>query len=203
MKRFAIIVAVLVAGCRGVRRLADVGRHAVAQHGVAPQGHAHHVGPQDRQERQVGGRAGLAVLRQSRCRRRCRADRHQQRSDPRCEAGRRSRRGDGVPRGDRRVHVAGDVREALVGPRQRLAVPGHRVVAARHRRHRLLRDQSRPGDRRRSRRLPRQEQRRRGEGRKAHGHERSGRDLDVRHDRRGRIVPAQPLQLVAGRRTRT
>ena len=39
---------------------------------------------------------------------------------------------------DRRVHVAGDVREAVVGPRQRLAVPGHRQLAAGHRRHRLL-----------------------------------------------------------------
>ena len=46
------------------------------------------------------------------------------------EAGRRSRRADGVSRSDRRVPVAGDVREAVVGPRQRLAVPGHRLVAA-------------------------------------------------------------------------
>ena len=51
---------------RGVRGLADVGRHAEPQHGVADEGPADDVGRQDRQEREVGRRARLAVLRQSR-----------------------------------------------------------------------------------------------------------------------------------------
>ena len=59
------------------------------------------------------------------------------------EAGRRSRRADGVPRVGRRVPVAADAREARVGPRQRLAVSGRRLVAARRGQARLLRQQPR------------------------------------------------------------
>ena len=76
-------------------------------------------------------------------RRRRGAGRHQQRSDARPEAGRRSRRRDGVSRRDRRVHVAGDLRKARLGPRQRLAVPGYCQLAADHARRRLLYDQPR------------------------------------------------------------
>ena len=49
----------------------------------------------------------------------------------RSEAGGRSRRADGVPRIRRRVPVAADAREAVVGPRERLAVSGRGLVAAR------------------------------------------------------------------------
>ena len=84
-------------------------------------------------------------------------------------------------------------------PRQRLAVPGHCLIPARDRGGRLLRLQSRPGGGRRSRWLPRQDQRRRGQGREADRQDRSRLHLDLRHDGRGGLVPAQPRQLVAGR----
>ena len=113
------------------RRLADVGRHAGSQHGLEHEGPADRVGRQDEEEREVGGRAGLAELRQSGRGGRHGVRRHEQRAAARSEAARRPRRADGVPRIGRRVPVAAHAREARVRPRERLAVPGRRVVAAR------------------------------------------------------------------------
>ena len=94
-------------------------------------------------------------------------DRHQQRSDARSEAARRSRRADGVQRRDRRVHVAGDVRKAVVGPRQRLALPGHRQLADGRARRRVLHVEPRPDHRRRSQGVSRRRERRAVQGREA------------------------------------
>ena len=47
--------------------------------------------------------------------------------------------------------------------------------------------------------LPRQRERRPGHGREADRPDRRRRDLDVRHDGGGRLLPAQPGELVAGR----
>ena len=131
-----------------------------------------------------------------------RDDRHQQRSDARSETARRSRRADGVQRGDRRVHVAGDVREAVVGPRQRLAVPGHRQLADGAARRGLLHVQPRHDHRRRPQGLSRRRERRSVQGREADRQDRHRHHLDVRHDGRGRLVPAQPRELLAGDRRR-
>ena len=57
---------------------------------------------------------------------------------------------------DGSVPVAGGARQAGGRPRQRLAVPGHLLVAARRERHRLLRVEPRRSDGGRHRRLPRQ-----------------------------------------------
>ena len=142
------------ASARGVgRRLADVGRHADPQHGVADDGPADDVGRQDRQEREVGRRARLAVLRQS-----------GGRPAASCSIGTNNEAmRDPKQAGDRGVLMA--FREAtgefmwqatfeklVVGPRQRLAVPGHRQLAADHRRRRLLHHQPRHDRRRRPRR---------------------------------------------------
>ena len=102
------------------------------------------VGRQDQEEREVGRRPRLAELRQRRRRRRHRLRRHQQRRA--CAI--RSRPGDrGVlmafKRGHRRVPLAAHAREAHLGPRQRLAVPGRRLVAARRGQQALLRQQPR------------------------------------------------------------
>ena len=129
-----------------------------------------------------------------------RARRHEQRERARSEAARRSRRADGVPRVDRRVHVAGDVREAVVGPRQRLAVPGHRVVAAgRSDDNAYFVSNRARAHRRRHAGLPRQRERRPVQGREADRQDRRRHPLDVRHDGGGRQLSAQPRQLVAGR----
>ena len=84
------------------------------------------------------------------------------------------------------------------GPRQRLAVPGHRQLAAGHPRRRLLHDQPRHDRRRGPAGLSRQRERRAGQGREADRQGRPRHHLDVRHDRGGRRVPAQPRQLLAG-----
>ena len=76
--------------------------------------------------------------------------------------------------------------EARVGPRQRLAVPGRRLVAARRGRAALLREQPRRGLLPRHPGLPRQRERRPGQGREADRPVRRRRDLVVRHDGGGR-----------------
>ena len=114
------------------------------------------------------------------------------------EAGRRPRRADGVPRVGRRVPLAADARQARVGPRQRLAVPGRRLVAARRGRAALLRQQPRRRLLPRHPGLPRQRERRPGQGREADRPDRRRRHLVVRHDGGGRRVSAQPVELVAG-----
>ena len=91
-----------------------------------------------------------------------------------------------------------------VRPRQRLAVPGHRQLAAgRSRRRRLLRDQPRQVIAADIDGLPRRRERRPGQGREADRQDRPRHHLDVRHDGGGRRLPAQPRELLAGRRRRT
>ncbi len=126
--------------------------------------------------------------------------RHQQRAAARQAADRRPRRADGVQAGHRRVPVADHPREGRRRPRQRLAVPGHRQLAARRGRQDLLRQQPRRGDVPRHRGLPRQQRERRpGHRREVQDAERRRRRLEVRHDGGGRRLPAQPVELVAGR----
>ena len=100
---------------------------------------------------------------------------------------------------DRRVPVAADAREAAVGPRQRLAVSGRRLVAARRGQPRSTTSSNR-GVRLvpRHQRLPRRQERRPGHRREADRPARRRRDLVVRHDGGGRLVPAQHVELVAG-----
>ena len=98
------------------------------------------------------------------------------------EAGRRSRRADGLPRGDGRVPVAGDVRQAVVGARERLA------VSKASRRHRSSRTASPTSSATAARSLPptstasttRPTTARKDE--KLTGTERSRLHLDLRHD---------------------
>ena len=182
---------------QGRDRLADVGRVAGSQHGLRRHRPADHVGRQDRQEHQVGRVARIPELRQSRRRQRRRARGHEQRSHARSETAGRSRRADGVPRIDRRVPVAGDVRKTAVGPRQRLALPGHRVVAAHHRREGVLHVEPRRPDGRGHPRLSRQRERRTVQGREADRQDGHGRALDVRHDGGSRQLPAQPREFIA------
>ena len=63
----------------------------------------------------------------------------------------------------------------------------------------LLRQQPRRGLLPRHQGLPRQQERRAGQGREADRPARRRRDLVVRHDGGGRVVSAQPVELVAGR----
>ena len=75
--------------------------------------------------------------------------------------------------GHRRVPVADHAREGRRRPRQRLAVPGHRQLAAGRGREDLLRQQPRRGDVPRHRGLPRRRpERRPGDRREAHGGDR-------------------------------
>ena len=156
------------------------------------------VGRQDEEEREMGRRARIAELRQYRRVRRRGADWHQQREPARSQAAGRSRRADGVPRVGRRVPLAAHAREARVGPRERLAVSGRRLVAARRRQSRLLRQQPRRALVCRPQRLPRRQERRPDHRREAHRHAGRRLDLVLRHDGRGRRVPAQHVELVAG-----
>ena len=140
------------------RRLADVGRHARPQHGLEHEGPADDLGRQDEEERQVGGRARLADLRQPGRRRRHTCfvgTNNEAMKDPEHQG--RQGHPDGVPRVGRPVPVAGGARQARGRPRQRLAVPGHLLVAAGRERHRLLRVEPRRADGGRPRRLPRQD----------------------------------------------
>ena len=179
-------------------RLADVGRHARSQHGVQHEGAAHRVGRQDEEERQMGRRPRLAELRQ-----------------PVVAGGMvfvgtnnegvrdKNQAGDrGVLmafRGiERRVPVAADARETGIGPRQRLAVPGRGFVAAGRGHQALLHQQPRRGLVPRHQRLPRRQERRPDYRREADRRARRRRDLVVRHDGGGRLVPAQHVELVAG-----
>ncbi len=159
------------------------------------------VGRQDRQEREVGRRARLAVVRQSHGRQRRRDDRHQQRGWPAIRSS----------RGDRGVVMA--FREATGEflwqatfeklssgrandwPYQGIAsspliIDGIAYFTSN-------RGQIIAAD---VEGLPRQRERRPLQGREADRQERPRHHLDVRHDGRGRIVPAQPLQLLAGGR---
>ena len=77
----------------------------------------------------------------------------------------RQGRPDGVPRVGRPVPLAGGARQAGGRAGQRLAVPGHLLVAAGRERHGLLRLQSRRADGGRHRRVPRRHERRAGQGR--------------------------------------
>ena len=124
-------------------RLADVGRNGRPQPRLQHEGVADQLGREGEEERQVGRRAGLADLRQSGRRQRRRARRHQQRGDE--GSGGQGRQGDpdGLPRIGRPVPVAGGPRQAGRRPRQRLAVPGRVLLAARRERDRLLRVQPR------------------------------------------------------------
>ena len=133
------------------------------------------------------------------CLERRRPRRHQQRSDE--GSGRQGRQGhpDGVPRVRRPVPVAGRPRQADRRPRQRLAVPGHLLVAARRKRHRLLRLQPRRSHGGRHRRLPRQGRTTAVQGREAAARDRRRHHLALRHDGRARRLPAQHGELVAGR----
>ncbi len=128
---------------------------------------------------------------------------HQQRAAARSETGRRPRRADGLPRVERRVPLAADAREARGRTRQRLAVSGRRLVAARRGRTAVLREQSRRRLLSRHQRVPRQRERRPVHGRDAQGAVRCRRDLELRHARRGRLVSAQPVELVTGRLRRS
>ena len=189
----------------GKRRLADVGRHARPQHGLEHEGAADELGRQDEEERQVGRRAGLAGLRQSR-------------SSPTasCSSAPTTRRC-GIPnvKGDKGVLMAfresdgqflwQAVHDKLDRrPRQRLAVPGRLLVAARRERHRVLRVEPRRGDGGRHRRLPRQ-----GENDGLVKDEKQTRETDAdiiwRYDMMDElgVHPAQHGELVAGRATRT
>ena len=85
-----------------------------------------------------------------------------------------------------------------VGPRQRLAVPGRLLVAARRGQPPLLRQQPRRGLVPRHQRLPRRQERRPGHRREADRPARRRRHLVVRHDGGGRLLPAQHVELVAG-----
>ena len=182
----------------GLRRLADVGRHPRSQHGVEHEGVAGGVGRQDEEKREMDGRARVAELRQSRGCGRHGLRRHQQRAAARSEAGRRSRRADGVPRVGRRVPVAADAREARLGARQRLALPGRRLVGAGGGHAHLLHQQSRRRLVPRHQRVPRRQERRPGDRRKADRTERRRRHLVVRHDGGSRFLPAQHVEFVAG-----
>ena len=130
-------------------------------------------------------------------------DRHQQRGGARSEAGRRSRRAHGVPRGDRRVHVAGDASRSC-----RPAAPTTGRSRASPRR-RWSSTASPISCRTAARSWPptsmafTTRERRPVQGREADRPQRPRRPLDVRHDGGGRRLPAQPGELVAGRRTRT
>ena len=95
-------------------------------------------------------------------------------------------------------HVAADAPEARIGPRQRLAVSGRRLVAAGRRRAALLRHQPRRADVSRHPRLPRQRERRSVQGREAHRPVRRRHHLAARHDGGGRHLSAQPGQLLTG-----
>ena len=85
------------------------------------------------------------------------------------------------------------------GPRQRLAVPGRVLLAARRERDRLLRVQPRRSGGGRHPGLPRQRRERRPvQGREADARDRRRHHLAIRHDGRARRVPAQHGELVAG-----
>ena len=112
---------------------------------------------------------------------------------------RRSRRADGVPRVRRRVPVAADARRssspgrANDWPFQGVAssplVEGDQLYYVSNRGVRVL--PRHPG-------LPRQRERRPGHRREAHRPDRRRRHLVVRHDGGGRLLSAQPGELVAG-----
>ena len=98
----------------------------------------------------------------------------------------------------RPVPVAGGARQARGRPRQRLAVPGHLLVAAHRGRHRVLHVQPRRADGGRPRRLPRRLERRPREGREERARDRRRRHLALRHDGRARRDAAQHGERLAG-----
>ena len=122
------------------RRLADVGRHArSATWSRDMNGLPDHLGHQDRKNVKLDGGARLPELRQPGRRGRQGVRRHEQRGAARSQAAGRPRRADGLQREGRHVPLADHAREAGVGPRQRLALPGRRSLAARGRRPPVLR----------------------------------------------------------------
>ena len=180
--------------------LADVGRHAVAQHGVGGDRTSDLLGREDEGQRQVDGRSSArrpTAIRSSPGGKVFVGTNNELVRDPK-QGGDR-----GVVMafraGHRRVPLADHAREAVGGTRQRLAVPGRGELGAGRRRSRLLRQQPRPARLPRHRRLPRRQRERRPlQGREVHEREGRRHRLDVRHDRGGRRVPAQPGELVPG-----
>ena len=137
------------------------------------------------------GRRGLAGLRRPVGGGRQGLRGHEQRRAPRPGAAERPGRRHGVRRGDRRLPLADDPREAHLRPGQRLAPAGRLLDALRRGQPPLLHLQ--PGHPR----LPRHRgdegrQRRARDRREGEGADRRGRGVGVRHDGGARRLPAQP-----------
>ena len=199
--------AVDVARVRSAERrqgLADVGRHAGPQHGLVDEGPAGHLGRQDQEEREVGGRARLAELRQPGRRRRHGLRRHQQRAlrDPKQGGDRgvlmafRESDGEFLWQHTHEKLAAGRVNDwPFQGVARSPLVEGDRLYYVSNRGDADLRSTPRASATTRTtvpftdEKLDRPDRRRRG--------------LDVRHDGGGRRLSAQPRQLVAGRRPAT
>ena len=105
-------------------RARHVRHHLRPQHGLRREGPARQLGRQDRQEREVVGRRGLADLRRAGGGGRQGLRGHEQRGAAQSEAQGRPGRRHGLRRRRRRVPLADDPRQAALGPRQRLAAAG-------------------------------------------------------------------------------
>ena len=206
MNRIAVVISVLgLAGSASLSADWPMWGGTPSRNMVSPtQGPADAVGRQDRQEREVGRGARLAVLRQPDGRGRRRAHRHQQRSRRAIRSSRviaaslmafREATGEFMWQATFEKLASGRANDwpfqgiassplIIDGVAYFISNRGQ-VVAADL-------DGFHDGNERRAL-----------QGREADREDRRRHHLDVRHDGGGRLVPAQPVEFVAGRRTRT